>query len=498
MFGKKVLILAISLTLCMVSTFIDADVLFEDNFDLLDIGNWTIVNGDWHVTTGEVTSRAEERDILILEKDFRDYTLETTFVLSDILELTYGATAGILFDYTDENTYGFLGWGPYYDGLLYLHIGDDLIPISNNWDLGYGAEDTVKLKLQRFNDNIRVYVADKLVCDYMMSGMVFPRGKIGLQLFGIHAYFDYIKITNEFYTDPAVYVTLDRNEYLSDSSIIEVFISGVNPGRDYDVDLYFAVLDPTQNLYLFPDWNSNISPLSFTIPENFYLTPTKVFSFELPNDSPPISRPGNYVMATVLAKRGTMNFTQDLSTVDFKVIISCPEGMVEIPPGEYMDRFGEFKETDRYCIDVYEYPNVSGEMPTQGDSWYFANTKCIEAGKHLCTEAQWTKACKGPNNYRYTYGNDFDETRCRSQLEFGDGPAASGSYLECKNEYGVYDMSGNLWEFTSEVLPTNKKVLRGGAWHTWGDVFCDHYFDKYNADHNDKEVGGSEGFRCCK
>ena len=203
-------------------------------------------------------------------------------------------------------------------------------------------------------------------------------------------------------------------------------------------------------------------------------------------------------MATALAKKGTLNFTQEISIADIKVIFSCPEGMVDIPPGEYTDRFGEDGETDRYCIDIYEYPNVEGDMPVQGDSWYFANTTCIAEGKHLCTEAQWTKACKGPYNYRFIYGNDFDEFKCRSQLPFDDGPAPLGSYPECKNNWGVYDMSGNVWEWTSEVATGAKKVLRGGAWHTWGDVFCDHYFDRYNANHDDKAVFGSEGFRCCK
>jgi hypothetical protein len=414
MSGKKILSFTILLTLCTLTPFLYANILFEDNFDLLDASNWTIVNGNWTIYRSEIASKANERDILILEKNFTDYTIETTFKLSDILALSYGSTAGILFDYTDENTYGFFGWGPYYDGVLFLNIGEDLIPISSNWNLGYVANDTINLKLQRLNDNIRAYVGGKLVCDYTLTGILLPRGKLGLQLFGIHAYFDYVKITDEFMTSPAAYLTLDRKEYLTESSTIKVSISGVNPGKATDVDLYFAILDPDQNLYLFPDWNTNISPLSFTMPQNFYLPPTEVFNFSLPSNLPLISKPGKYLMATALAKQGTLNFTQDISVAEFHVIINCPDGMVEIPPGEYTSRFGELKSTDRYCIDIYEYPNVSGEIPAHGDSWYFANTKCIEEGKHLCTESQWTKACKGPNNYKYTYGNDFDQNKCRS------------------------------------------------------------------------------------
>jgi hypothetical protein len=167
-----------------------------------------------------------------------------------------------------------------------------------------------------------------------------------------------------------------------------------------------------------------------------------------------------------------------------KGVGSCPSGMSYIP---YVRPF---------CIDKFEYPNKSGQMPKNKVSWFEAKNLCEAQGKYLCSEGQWQKACEGPHQLTYPYGEMFDSTKCRSAKGKTVGPSPSGNYLECKSGFEVFDMSGNLREWTDSNYDEAgvKKVLRGGDWSNQANRSnCEHrhYYpptDQYS----------NFGFRCCK
>lgn len=149
--------------------------------------------------------------------------------------------------------------------------------------------------------------------------------------------------------------------------------------------------------------------------------------------------------------------------------------------------------TDEFWIDKYEYPNQAGVLPLTKVTWYEAQAKCAESGKRLCTEIEWEKACRGSSGHIYSYGNDYDPRKCRSGLTWNEGPARSGSYLGCKSEYGVYDMNGNVLEWTSGQ-DIESRETRGGYWlDSSFNSRCSHrlFFHPTYAEVN-------IGFRCCK
>lgn len=108
-----------------------------------------------------------------------------------------------------------------------------------------------------------------------------------------------------------------------------------------------------------------------------------------------------------------------------------------------------------YCIDIYEYPNRRGAKPAQM-SYFDAAAACAEEGKRLCSSVEWVRACVGPEGSDFPYGAAYQPARCNTlDNPRSRGLAAAGSYADCVNGYGLFDMSGNAAEWTmAETMMT--------------------------------------------
>jgi hypothetical protein len=165
-------------------------------------------------------------------------------------------------------------------------------------------------------------------------------------------------------------------------------------------------------------------------------------------------------------------------------------------------------EDEAYCMDRYEYPNEAGAVPLTDVTWTEAQARCVELSKRLCTEAEWEQACRGEAGTRYAYGNDFDPERCHTQANThfdARDLRAQGSFPECHNGRGVYDLNGSASEWVSNThqgppYPDDNgspdrpcHVVRGGT--MWDAA--------YGQDCNSRHwhaVGhqqSDDGFRCC-
>src|SRR5579871_2410845 len=135
------------------------------------------------------------------------------------------------------------------------------------------------------------------------------------------------------------------------------------------------------------------------------------------------------------------------------------------PMKDYDEKTLHPVDVGAYCIDIYEYPNRRGAVPKTNVAWNDAKSLCESKSKRLCTEEEWEKACKGPGNARFPYGNQFDANSCNTEDENSDARplAASGRYSRCRSGYGVADMSGNVNEWTASPFSGGTEMTQKGG-----------------------------------
>lgn len=154
-------------------------------------------------------------------------------------------------------------------------------------------------------------------------------------------------------------------------------------------------------------------------------------------------------------------------------------GMVWIPPGVLLagtppDRLprvadeemaGEQVVMHGFYADVFPYPNEAGAIPTTNVSQADAKALCEATGKRLCTELELERACKGPENSTYEYGEVYKASIC------GTGVARSlipnGFNAACASGFGAHDLHGGVWSWTAsqwkrDVAKTGLVSARGG------------------------------------
>jgi len=152
-------------------------------------------------------------------------------------------------------------------------------------------------------------------------------------------------------------------------------------------------------------------------------------------------------------------------------------------PAFYMDqyeltttRYAKFMQATGRAAPQYwatVVPVSYGDRPVVGVDWHDADAYCRWAGKRLPTEQEWEKAARGTDGRTYPWGNE-EPTQSLASYDW-DGKrtwqgyatlATVESYDSGKSPYGIYNMAGNVWEWTSSDYDSSgkSKVFRGGSW----------------------------------
>jgi formylglycine-generating enzyme required for sulfatase activity len=189
----------------------------------------------------------------------------------------------------------------------------------------------------------------------------------------------------------------------------------------------------------------------------------------------------------------------------------------------YLDAFyiGKYPVTNAqykcYMDDIgraFEVPQGKADHPVVHVTWYDARDYAAWAGMRLLTEAEWEKAASWDERAqggegrkrRYPWGDKFDKHKCNiRESGIGDTTPVGKYSPEGDSPYGVADMAGNVWEWTSslhELYPYQaddgredpgageRRVLRGSSFasNVAGIARCARRY-YLNTDYRDWDLG---------
>ena len=205
--------------------------------------------------------------------------------------------------------------------------------------------------------------------------------------------------------------------------------------------------------------------------------------------------------------------------------LACPDDMTAI--------------CGAFCMDLWEASRLDASEKSGGSDgtlavsqagvipWYSSDGKagmnqqiataaCEAAGKQLCSPEEWQVACAGADELSYCYGDKYVASTCNGIDAFcdcdGDGEpdgedayagcryecdtdlrvVPTGSFPDCIDAWGVFDINGNVWEVVRTDDGHNH--YRGGAYN------CSDSEALHKCDYDGQENGGfpsAKGFRCC-
>ncbi|MDX9975027.1 MAG: SUMF1/EgtB/PvdO family nonheme iron enzyme [FCB group bacterium] len=216
--------------------------------------------------------------------------------------------------------------------------------------------------------------------------------------------------------------------------------------------------------------------------------------------------PGNVPMAMVWIPAGTFSMGRVEDEKD-SFATEDPRHSVTFASGAWLGK---------YEVTKAQWTAVMGTTPWTGQTyvstdpgtpavyvtWEAAQAfitalnNCTGKVFRLPSEALWEYACRAGTTTRFYWGDDLDYTQINDYAWWDNNAYSAGERyahavgLRLPNAFGLYDMSGNVWEWCEDDwhpnytgAPANglpwinatrgtARVVRGGGWSSYGGYYC--------------------------
>jgi uncharacterized caspase-like protein len=160
------------------------------------------------------------------------------------------------------------------------------------------------------------------------------------------------------------------------------------------------------------------------------------------------------------------------SVTIIKDCVGCPE-MVPIPGKNIAIGKTEVTQGQWRIVMQSDPPELKfkgcDDCPVENVNWNdaqdFIGKLNLKTGKNyrLPSESEWEYACRAGGRNEYCGSDNADSVAWHSGNSGQRTHSVGGKQA---NAWGLYDMSGNVWEFTQDCWEGNceQRVLRGGSW----------------------------------